>query len=120
MTFKAAKLLSLLKQAQMYSDAHLVIDFENMTAKTIHPLGGDFQEVSLRGFNTSLLSTLDYLEQKGYIAYDYPSGEAVVKHEGWHATEATIRRAADFTFRDVIVPIIVAAITAFITAKFAG
>ena len=96
MTFRAAKLLKLLKQAQMYPDAQLAIDFDEMTAKTIHPLGGDFQEVSLQGFETSLISTLDYLESQNYIAYAYPSGEAVVKHTGWHATEASIRQAVDF------------------------
>ena len=115
MTFKAAKLLRRLKKAQMYQDEHLVINFDEMTAKTIRSQGGDFQEVSLRGFETSLFSTLDYLESKDYISYAYPSGEAVVSHTGWHATEATVRDAVRFTVKDVIIPIIVAVIASIIT-----
>ena len=115
MTFRAAKLLKLLKQAQMYPDAHLGIDFDEMTAKTIHPLGGDFQEVSLRGFGTSLLSTLDYLEDKEYIVYDYPGGEAYVKHEGWHRTEEIISAFCAFLAKSVLVPVIVSVITTLVT-----
>lgn len=117
MTFSAAILLRQLKQAQMREDNHLIIDFDGLTAKTFTGRKEVYQEISLKRFENSLLSTLDYLKGKGFIEYDFYSGEAFVNHSGWHATESTIRAAANFTFRDVIVPIIVAAVTAYITAK---
>ena len=118
MTFRAAILLRQLKQAQMREDNRLVIDFDGLTAKTLTDRKEAHQEISLRRFETSLFSTLDYLKGKGFIDYEFYSGEAFVNHAGWHATEATIRTAANFAFRDVIVPIIVAALTAYITARW--
>lgn len=117
MTFKSVQLLKKLKTAQMYADSEIMIDFDDMTAGTIHVEGDAYQEVSLRGFESSIISTLDHLVGKGYICYDRVTGWAQVTHAGWNATSMTVREAVQFTIRDVIVPIIVAVVAAVITTK---
>lgn len=107
MTFKSAKLLRLLKTAQMYADSEIMIDFDEMTAGSIHAKGDTYQEVSLRGFDNSIISTLDYLAKKEYIYYDQITGLAKVTHAGWNATTMTVREAIRFTVRDILVPILV-------------
>ena len=114
MTFKSALLLSRLKTAQMYPDKNIMIDFDYMTAGSDRTIGESFQEVSLRGYEKSIYSTLDYLQKLGYIEYNFETGLAYVTHAGWNATSMTVKSAVQFTVRDVIVPIIVAIATTIV------
>lgn len=109
MTFRAARLLGLLKTAQICEDYTIAIDFEEMKAWTIiyDSASQPAKRVALRGYCGSIIATLDYLTQLEYIDYDYHTGRAHVTHLGWNATSATIRSAVQFTVRDIIIPLAV-------------
>lgn len=109
MTFQSARLLRLLKTAQICEDYTIAINFERMEAWTIfydlpsHPI----KKVDLKNYSDSIIATLDYLKNLDYIDYDYPTGQIHVTHLGWNATSATLKSAAQFTVRDIIIPLAV-------------
>lgn len=114
MTIRAARLLRKLKRAQIYQDSQVFIDDDNMTVGALHDESRPYRDVSLKGYENSLYSTLDYLQNLGYVEYD-DIGIAKVTHAGWSATTTTLKSAIQFTAKDIVVPIIVAVISAAIT-----
>ena len=117
MTFRSARLLSLLKTAQICEDYTIAIDFERMEAWTVfydlpsHPI----RKVDLKGYKDSIIATLDHLKNLDYIDYDYPTGQIHVTHLGWNAIKATVGSAINFTVKDILVPIAVSVLTAVVT-----
>lgn len=70
MTVQAFRLLRKLKKSQMNLNELVYIDYDAMTASTIHESGKPFEKVNLKAYRTSLDSTLRYLFERKYIDYD--------------------------------------------------
>ncbi len=110
MTLKAMRLLSKLKKAQLRQDELVYIDFDSLSACTVHEKGQPFGDISLRNYAGSIQSTLSYLEKLGYIECN-KIGYVKVTHSGWCAFQVTVQDAVKFTVRDVLVPILVSIAT---------
>lgn len=113
MTISAMILLGKLKRAQISPDRQAYIDFEKMDVVTVHEAVQPYKTVSLKKFSKSIFSALSYLAGLGYIDYN-KYGSVKVTHLGWHAFRATVQGAVKFTFRDIVIPVVVTIITTII------
>lgn len=118
MTFSESRLLRKLKKAQIELDRDIYIDFEAMTVTTCGNIHEKTKKVNISEYKGSIHSTLKSLQDKKYINH---SGEyAQVTSPGWHAFQTTFREALRFTFKDIIVPIIVSGAIAWGPKIFAA
>lgn len=116
MTFSAGQLLRKLKKAQMTEDGQIYIDFDALTVSTVHNVNAPYKCIKLKRFRRFIHSTLAYLQELGFVAYD-DFGQAKVTYRGWTALNTDIQEAVEFTVRGVIVPIIVSVITSIIVSR---
>lgn len=115
MTVQAFRLLRKLKKSQMNLNELVYIDYDAMTASTIHESGKPFEKVNLKAYRTSLDSTLRYLFERKYIDYDGDHSVVQVLHSGWHLGQTMLSNFLGFLFKSVFVPIVVSLLTTLIT-----
>lgn len=118
MTIQALWLLGRLKYVQRYKDAYFAIDDETSTIKTMYVAQKDIRKAKLIGYRNSLESTLDHLADHKYI--ELVDGGGRVLHAGWHWGQITAGKFANFLFRSVAVPVVVALLTTLITMWLSG
>lgn len=120
-TIQSLRLLHRLKKAQGDEQCKVYINTEDLTARRVTETSEARECVSLSGFETSLGSTLNFLQRKGalsYVKYSvHPDIYCHVSHDGYHLFQWSTQTALSFLFKSVLVPIVVAAITAFIVSK---
>lgn len=114
MIIQAYRLLRKLKKAQMSLDGIVGIDEDEMTATTIHQMGQKYKEISLKRYQDSLVSTLEYLKEQGCIAYERTS-YIQVTYSGWYYFSATLVDTFRGLILNVIIPIVVSVIAAVVT-----
>ena len=113
MTYHAKRLLRKLKRAQKTEDGEVFIDGRNMIVKTQCPEREGVVEVSLDGYQNSLIATLKYLNDAGYI--ENRTTFTQVTSTGWHLGEEQFSAFCRFIAGSVLTPIIVSVITTLIT-----
>lgn len=116
MTIQSMLLLRKLKKAQISETEDVYIDFDKLTASTVHDSGAPYQEVSLSQYASSLSSVLNYLQSEGMIQISGPFDEYIkVCHLGWHSWQRRLTRLGKFLASSIVIPIAVSAVTTLIT-----
>ena len=118
-TLQGYKLLLQLRKLQQQEDRWLFIPSDRTEAHRM--VGGNSEEcLDLSQYAGRLTSTARHLAGAGLLTIGDPSlsfiGFCRVTHDGFHVIQWDARRALDFLFRSILVPVIVAAITAIIVA----
>ena len=107
MTFETAKFIRKIKKAQICEDWAVWINYDTMTVVTYNRGPDNSTAVSLAEFHNSIHSILTELKNHDYITFDDDFGYAKLTHLGWHSLEMTVQNAINFTFRELLVPILV-------------
>lgn len=105
MTLQEANLLKRLKKAQICQDRQVYIDFDALTLKTVGDVTQKCKEVKIARYRGAIHSTLKSLSDANYI--DIKGNNIHVNHQGWNAFQLTVQDAVRFTFRDIVVPLLV-------------
>lgn len=114
MTKQESKLLQLLKKIQLHEDGSIFIDYDELTAQTVHDGTQESVTAHLTKYGSAIRSIMKSLEEQSLIE-NHGQGYARVTHPGWHARQITIQKAIKVTIRDVLIPILVSVVTVLLT-----
>lgn len=121
MTIKGYKLLKKLKKAQVEEVDTVYISYTDLTVSRVMNERNSPSIASISKYKNSLRSTLKYLSDMGYINWNQKNDEYTkVTHTGWHFEEVVVQKILSFLMKSVIVPIVVAFITALLTTMLLG
>lgn len=120
MTLQSLIVLRMAKRAQMVESKLSFIDHERKVMVTIHDASAPFVEVDFSAFSTSLISTLRYLHEKGFVKLEGNESFCKVTHAGWHYWQISASLFLSFLGRSIITPILVSIATTLVTIWFSG
>lgn len=121
MTYQTLFLLSRLHKAQREEGNTIYTNFENNTFSGIVDPYGKCEETEPVGFNYTydqLVSIFEHMQKQGYVQSVTPDWEYLqLTHAGFHYTQTLLSAIAGFFIRSILVPILVAALTAIVVGK---
>lgn len=120
MTIQALILLFKLKRAQISEGGTVYFDNENLFLCTVQEDNSPVTKVSIRKYERSFYSTVEYLTQQGLVKVETPFYIYGVTHKGWCIWQTLLSKIAWFLFSSIFVPIFVAAITTLVTLWITG
>lgn len=95
-----------------------VTEFDNITYnsdnRTIYSVSRTFLDETK--VNKVLFDEMYYLDQQGYIVIE--NEEITVAHQGKHFIQFSFIKFCEFCYKSILVPILVAFITAYLTVRF--
>ena len=106
-------------QAQIKEDNQIFVDFEEMTATTIHESSEKFKIVKLDKYQHSIRSVLKYLADQELIENN-ESGLVKVLHPGWRIVQTDVSAFFKFLSNSVLVPIGVSIATTIVLGLLEG
>lgn len=123
MTIQELFLLHNLRKAQQQEDQNVEIDELNSMLSTANVPDRDRIDIAMPHQWSAIDNMLHDLERHGYLEIlpkeaDDTSDHVHLTHRGYHPLQIWWNKFCTFLFRSILVPIIVAIVTAYLTVKF--
>lgn len=115
MTFQALVFLFKIQKAQMRPDNEVYINYQTGTVKAIVDKGEKAKAITIKRLLKNVPDIVEYLRDNGYLNANENLNVIHLVQKGYYYKQNEIWIVLSFLLRSIFVPIVVAAITAYIT-----